>query len=496
MSSSATCSTRTSPTISRGSRPLSRGDARIDRGSDRALVPPSRMVEVERHRCARPTRVRAVLARPRLHGCTAWLEHHRAVRSPRLRRESLRLRSGTCLSRRPSDASGGRSIGVQPPDAACCIATTLASRWPSVHRSRVTLPRPVYPGTAVHHHRGAPSASAATRAEREDRVATTRRGSAACTIDIIHFIAMSNHLHDSLFYRRGNAPAFYEDFHKLLAKCMNALRGRWENFFASEQPSVVRLETQEAPHQSSSSTSPRIRSRPVSLAQGATTGPVASGLSRTLMTGQPLSSCYTSPTLLQRRRRRCRHEVTLLTYESRRSSATPQRSSRLLLSVLRTYRGRAKSEHVASVEDVRVLGRYARRVILPRVAGQRLAASPRPASHEEHQGAAEALHAERRVRRRLPQSAARAPCRLTDPVPTRERTGCLASCGVPVEPIRKNELKLCRRSRVSNDTRRRGVVVGRAVPVGAARKRTAEGEATWRAVVRSAGSAQGASATR
>jgi hypothetical protein len=65
-------------------------------------------------------------------------------------------------------------------------------------------------------------------------------------VDVLGFVQMSNHLHDAIFDRLGNAPVFYEHFHKLLAKCMNALRGRWENFFASGEPSVVRLETREA----------------------------------------------------------------------------------------------------------------------------------------------------------------------------------------------------------------------------------------------------------
>jgi putative transposase len=64
-------------------------------------------------------------------------------------------------------------------------------------------------------------------------------------VDVIDFVQMSNHLHDAIYDRHGNAPAFYEDFHKLLAKCTNALRGRWENFFSSEQVCVVRLETRE-----------------------------------------------------------------------------------------------------------------------------------------------------------------------------------------------------------------------------------------------------------
>ncbi len=65
-------------------------------------------------------------------------------------------------------------------------------------------------------------------------------------VDVLGFVQMSNHLHDAIYDRHGNAPAFYEHFHKLLAKCVNALRGRWENVFATEQTSVVRLETQNA----------------------------------------------------------------------------------------------------------------------------------------------------------------------------------------------------------------------------------------------------------
>jgi len=72
-------------------------------------------------------------------------------------------------------------------------------------------------------------------------VAAQRHG-----MTIMNFVQMSNHLHDAIFDRDGTAPAFYEDFHKLLAKCVNALRGRWENFFATEQTSVVRCETQDA----------------------------------------------------------------------------------------------------------------------------------------------------------------------------------------------------------------------------------------------------------
>jgi putative transposase len=60
-------------------------------------------------------------------------------------------------------------------------------------------------------------------------------------IEVVLPCAMSNHHHTVVFDRHGNLPAFTEHFHKLLAKCQNALRGRWENLWASEQVSTVRL---------------------------------------------------------------------------------------------------------------------------------------------------------------------------------------------------------------------------------------------------------------
>jgi len=62
-----------------------------------------------------------------------------------------------------------------------------------------------------------------------------------CGVRILFTTAMSNHHHTGIEDPHGNYPAFLELFHKLFAKCQNALRGRWENFWASEQTSVVRL---------------------------------------------------------------------------------------------------------------------------------------------------------------------------------------------------------------------------------------------------------------
>ncbi|MGN6107111.1 MAG: transposase [Kofleriaceae bacterium] len=60
-------------------------------------------------------------------------------------------------------------------------------------------------------------------------------------IDVLLPVAMSNHHHTVIFDREGTYPAFIEHFHKLLARCLNVHRSRWENFWASEQTCVVRL---------------------------------------------------------------------------------------------------------------------------------------------------------------------------------------------------------------------------------------------------------------
>src|SRR5262245_30324862 len=60
-------------------------------------------------------------------------------------------------------------------------------------------------------------------------------------IQVLFTVAMSNHHHTGIYDPEGTYPAFLEHFHKLFAKCQNALRGRWENFWSSEQTSIVRL---------------------------------------------------------------------------------------------------------------------------------------------------------------------------------------------------------------------------------------------------------------
>src|SRR5215213_3915482 len=60
-------------------------------------------------------------------------------------------------------------------------------------------------------------------------------------VEVVAFVAMSNHWHGVVVDTQGRLPEFLECFHKLLAKHQNALRGRWENLWASEQASAVEL---------------------------------------------------------------------------------------------------------------------------------------------------------------------------------------------------------------------------------------------------------------
>ena len=60
-------------------------------------------------------------------------------------------------------------------------------------------------------------------------------------VDVLFFMACSNHYHAGIVDREGRLPEFLECFHKLFAKHQNVKLGRWESFWAPEQTSVVEL---------------------------------------------------------------------------------------------------------------------------------------------------------------------------------------------------------------------------------------------------------------
>ncbi len=59
-------------------------------------------------------------------------------------------------------------------------------------------------------------------------------------------VALSNHVHVVATDPHGLYPDFLRDFHGLLARVVNAWRGRWEHFWDASQTSVVALEGEAA----------------------------------------------------------------------------------------------------------------------------------------------------------------------------------------------------------------------------------------------------------
>ena len=62
-------------------------------------------------------------------------------------------------------------------------------------------------------------------------------------LDVVLSQMMSNHHHTCIYDPHGRQVEFREHFHKMVAKSQNALRGRWENLWATVEPSVVELVT-------------------------------------------------------------------------------------------------------------------------------------------------------------------------------------------------------------------------------------------------------------
>ena len=108
----------------------------------------------------------------------------------------------------------------------------------------MSLPRQVLPGQTYMITRRCTQRQFLMRPDRETNnsfIYCLAEAAARFRIQVLFTAAMSNHHHTGIYDPEGNYPAFLEHFHKLFAKCQNALRGRWENFWSSERTSVVRL---------------------------------------------------------------------------------------------------------------------------------------------------------------------------------------------------------------------------------------------------------------
>ena len=111
-------------------------------------------------------------------------------------------------------------------------------------RGRVTQPRQILPGETYLITRRCTRREYLLRPDEETTAvfdyclaeAAARHG-----IGLIVWTAMSNHYHAIVHDPKGRLPAFLEQFHKMVAKVMNARWERYENFWSSEETCVTRL---------------------------------------------------------------------------------------------------------------------------------------------------------------------------------------------------------------------------------------------------------------
>jgi len=109
----------------------------------------------------------------------------------------------------------------------------------------VTLPREIIPGRFYMITRRCTQRQFLMRpdAETNNAFAYCVAEAAQRTSGIVVILpsAMSNHHHTVIYDRHGFVVEFVEHMHRTFAKCMNARRGRWENFWSSEQSGLLEL---------------------------------------------------------------------------------------------------------------------------------------------------------------------------------------------------------------------------------------------------------------
>lgn len=108
----------------------------------------------------------------------------------------------------------------------------------------MTVPREILPGRFYKVTRRCTQRQFLLRPDEETNNAfiyCLAEAAARFEIEVIAASVQSNHHHTDVFDRHGRIVEFMEHFHKMTAKCMNVLRGREENFWSSEDASLVHL---------------------------------------------------------------------------------------------------------------------------------------------------------------------------------------------------------------------------------------------------------------
>ena len=108
----------------------------------------------------------------------------------------------------------------------------------------MSAPRPVFPGRFYMITRRCTQRQFLLRPDDDTNEAFTYcLAEAAARHEIVVILPqmMSNHHHTAIYDPNGQVNEFMQHFHGMFARCQNALRGRWENLWASEPPCVVEL---------------------------------------------------------------------------------------------------------------------------------------------------------------------------------------------------------------------------------------------------------------
>ncbi len=136
-------------------------------------------------------------------------------------------------------------IGLSNPTESLCGSPGPLIDAPAA----MSLPRQVLPGHFYLITRRCTQRQFLLRPDRETNNAFTyclAEAAQRCAISVLLPCAMSNHYHAVIYDELGTYPQFIEHFNKMFARSQNALRGRWENFWSSEQICVVKLVDREA----------------------------------------------------------------------------------------------------------------------------------------------------------------------------------------------------------------------------------------------------------
>lgn len=108
----------------------------------------------------------------------------------------------------------------------------------------MTAPRPVFPNRSHFSTRRTTQRQFLLRPDEETNnnfVYCLAEAAQRFDMNIVLAQMMSDHHHTVNHDVLGLDVEFREHFHKMLARCQNAYRGRWENLWASEEPCVVDL---------------------------------------------------------------------------------------------------------------------------------------------------------------------------------------------------------------------------------------------------------------